>query len=138
MPQTLEEEGLVAALNELAEKIRSSSLFDIILQVHDMDHFALDKQTKFNIYRIVQEAVNNILKHAEAKEVSIQLINRKDHLIIMIEDDGKGFNAQEVKMKGRGLNNITARSEWLNGTITIDSTPGRGTTIAIEIPIRSK
>lgn len=137
MPQTLEEEGLVAALNELADKIRSSSLFDIILRVHDMENFTFDKQTKFNIYRIVQEAVNNILKHAEAKEISIQLINQKDYLTIMIEDDGKGFNTKEMKMSGRGLSNITARSEWLDGTITIDSTPGRGTTIAIEIPVRS-
>ncbi|MCW3084138.1 MAG: hypothetical protein JWP12_1504 [Bacteroidetes bacterium] len=135
MPQTLEEEGLVPALRELADKIRRSSLYDIMLQVHDMDNFTLDKQTKFNIYRIVQEAVNNILKHAEAKEINIQLIKQDDHLTIMIEDDGKGFNKADLKMNGRGLRNITARSEWLDGTITIDSTPGRGTTIVIEIPV---
>jgi signal transduction histidine kinase/Tfp pilus assembly protein PilF len=138
MPQTLEEEGLVPALHELAEKIRKSSLYDILLQVHDMEDFELDKQTKFNIYRIVQEAVNNIMKHADAKEINIQLIKQEDQLMIMIEDDGKGFNTAEMKRSGRGLQNITARSQWLHGTIQIDSTPGRGTTISIEIPLNNK
>lgn len=135
MPQTLEEEGLIPALNELAEKIRKSSLYDIILQVHDMENFVIDKQTKFNIYRIVQEAVSNILKHADAKEINIQLVKQEKQLTIMIEDDGKGFDANKVKKNGRGLRNITARAEWLLGTIQIDSTPGKGTTISIEIPI---
>jgi signal transduction histidine kinase/tetratricopeptide (TPR) repeat protein len=136
MPQTLEEEGLIPALHELAQKIRRSDLYDIILQVHDMENFALDKQTKFNIYRIVQEAVNNILKHASAKEINIQLIRHEDLLTIMVEDDGKGFNTEEMKRNGRGLRNITARAEWLHGNIQIDSAPGRGTTISIEIPIK--
>jgi two-component system, NarL family, sensor kinase len=135
MPQTLEEEGLIPALHELADKIRKSSLYDIMVMVHDMDNVELDKQMKFNIYRIVQEAVNNILKHADAKEINIQLIRQKDQLTIMIEDDGKGFNALEVKSSGRGMQNINARSQWLHGTIEIDSTPGRGTTITITIPI---
>lgn len=135
MPQTLEEEGLVPALYELADKIRRSRLYEIMIQVHDMENFKLDKQTRFNIYRIVQEAVNNILKHADAKEISIQLLKQDNRLSIMIEDDGKGFDISQVKRMGRGLKNITARSEWLHGTISIDSTPGRGTTIAIEIPL---
>lgn len=135
MPQALEEEGLVPALYELADKIRRSKLYEIMVQVHNMEDFQLDKQTCFNIYRIVQEAVNNILKHADAKEIGIQLVKQDDHLSIMIEDDGKGFDINQVKRRGRGLKNITARSEWLHGSISIDSTPGRGTTIAIEIPL---
>ncbi|MFL5766190.1 MAG: tetratricopeptide repeat protein [Bacteroidia bacterium] len=136
MPQTLEEEGLVPALYELADKIKRSNLYEIIIHVHDMENFSFDKQTKFNIYRIVQEAVNNILKHASAKEINIQLVRQDKFLSIMIEDDGKGFNTVEMKRRGRGLRNITARAEWLHGTIQIDSSPGRGTTIAIEIPLR--
>jgi two-component system, NarL family, sensor kinase len=102
--------------------------------VHEMERFELEKQSQFNIYRIIQEAVNNILKHADAKEISIQLINQNDHITIMIEDDGKGFDPQENK-KGRGLKNIVTRSLWLKGNINIDSTPGRGTTITTEIPV---
>lgn len=135
MPQTLEDAGLIPALYELAEKIKDSSLYDVMVQVHGLDKSEFDKQTEFNIYRIVQEAVNNIIKHANAKEINIQLVKLDETISIMIEDDGKGFDPVQIKMSGRGLRNITARSEWLHGHITIDSTPGRGTTIFIEIPI---
>jgi signal transduction histidine kinase len=134
MPRTLEEEGLVPALNELASKITNSGSVKISLHVHDIEKFTLEKQSQFNIYRIVQEAVNNILKHADAKEITIQLVGQKDHLTIMIEDDGKGFDPAQNK-GGRGLKNIVTRSLWLRGVINIDSTPGRGTTITTEIPV---
>src|SRR6185312_7023796 len=134
MPRTLEEEGLVAALNELTSKVSSSGLVKIKVLVHDMNRFNLEKQSQFNVYRIVQEAVNNILKHAEAKEITIQLVGQDNHFTIMIEDDGKGFDTGTQK-NGRGLKNIVTRSLWLKGNINIDSTPGRGTTITTEIPI---
>jgi signal transduction histidine kinase/Tfp pilus assembly protein PilF len=134
MPRTLEEEGLVSALYELAHKTTSSGLVKVLLHVHNMDHFVLEKQAQFNIYRIVQEAVNNILKHAAASEINIQVIGGEDHITIMVEDDGKGFNPENNK-EGRGLKNIVTRSLWLKGSINIDSTPGRGTTITTEFPI---
>jgi signal transduction histidine kinase len=133
MPRTLEEGGLVAALHELAAKVNNSGKVKILLHVHDIDRFVLEKQSQFNIYRIIQEAVNNILKHAEALEINIQLIGQQSHMTIMIEDDGKGFDTG-TKKSGRGLKNIVTRSLWLNGNINIDSTPGRGTTITTEIP----
>lgn len=133
MPRALEEEGLVPALRELAAKVTNTGRVKVQLHVHNIDHVILEKQSQFNIYRIVQEAVNNILKHAEATEISIQLIGQSDHLTIMIEDDGKGFDTGSKK-NGRGLKNIVTRSLWLNGHINIDSTPGRGTTITTEIP----
>ncbi|MBI3133844.1 MAG: sensor histidine kinase [Bacteroidetes bacterium] len=138
MPQTLEDAGLVPALYELAEKIKRSSLYEIMVQVHGMEKVPFEKQTEFNIYRIVQEAVNNIIKHAEAREITIQLVKLEDTISIMIEDDGVGFDPVTIKMSGRGLRNITARSEWLHGNITIDSRPGKGTTIFIEIPIEKQ
>src|ERR1700757_567311 len=134
MPRTLEEEGLVPALNELATKVSNSGFVKVHVHVHDMSRFNLEKQSQFNVYRIVQEAVNNILKHAEAKEITIQLIGLDTHFTIMIEDDGKGFDT-ETKKNGRGLKNIVTRSLWLKGNINIDSTPGRGTTITTEIPV---
>jgi two-component system NarL family sensor kinase len=133
MPRTLEEAGLGPALNELATKISNAGTIRVFLQMHGMENTVLEKQAQFNIYRIIQEAVNNILKHAEAKEINIQLIRQEQQLSIMIEDDGKGFDPQKIK-NGRGIKNITTRSIWLNGTMVIDSTPGRGTTLAIQIP----
>lgn len=134
MPRTLEEEGLVPALNELASRITGPGSIGLTVQVHGLDLYALEKQVQFNIYRIVQEAVNNILKHANAREITIQLIRENNLLTIMIEDDGRGFDPGKVK-NGRGLKNISTRSAWLNGKTAVDSTPGRGTTIVIEIPI---
>jgi len=134
MPRTLEEGGLVPALNELASKVTNAGRVKVLLHVHGMDRFTLEKQSQFNIYRIVQEAVNNILKHADASEITIQLIGQDDHLRIMIEDDGKGFDPGQQK-SGRGLKNIVTRSLWLKGNINIDSHPGRGTTITTEIPV---
>jgi two-component system, NarL family, sensor kinase len=133
MPRTLEEGGLIPALQELASKVTNSGLVKVILHVHDMEKFKLEKQSQFSIYRIVQEAVNNILKHAAASEINIQLIGQSDHITIMIEDDGKGFDMANQK-SGRGLKNIVTRSLWLKGNINIDSSPGRGTTITTEIP----
>ena len=104
------------------------------LHVHDIDRFILEKQSQFNIYRIVQEAVNNILKHANACEINIQLVGQDNHITIMIEDDGKGFDPKNNK-EGRGLKNIVTRSLWLKGNINIDSSPGHGTTITTEIPV---
>jgi signal transduction histidine kinase len=134
MPRTLEEEGLISALRELAAKVTGSGSVTINLHIHGMEKFILEKQSQFNIYRIVQEAVNNILKHANAKEINIQVLGQADHITIMIEDDGKGFDPSNNK-EGRGLKNIVTRSVWLKGSINIDSTPGKGTTITTEIPV---
>jgi two-component system NarL family sensor kinase len=134
MPRTLEEGGLIPALNELASKVTNSGSVKVLLNVHDMDKFVLEKQSQFNIYRIVQEAVNNILKHAAATEINIQVIGQSDHITIMIEDDGKGFDMGSQK-NGRGLKNIVTRSLWLKGSLNIDSRPGHGTTITTEFPV---
>ena len=135
MPKTLEEEGLVPALNELVSKVSNACPIKVMLQVHGMETTSLEKQAQFNIYRIIQEAVNNILKHAQATEINIQLIRQENNLTIMIEDDGKGFDMGSIKKNGRGLSNITTRAQWLNGTVAFDSSPGRGTTISIEITV---
>ncbi|HLP13900.1 MAG TPA: sensor histidine kinase [Flavobacteriales bacterium] len=134
MPQVLEEEGLTPALNELAEKTNRSGKMVVSFQAMDIPA-KFDKPAQFNIYRIVQEAVNNILKHAGASEAGIQLIAQPDHLTIMIEDNGKGFDPTKT-YGGRGQKNMRARAQWLNGNFNLDSTPGHGTTICIDIPLK--
>ena len=133
MPHVLEEEGLTPALNELAEKTGKSGRMQVSFQAHNISEKDFDKQAQFNIYRIVQEGINNIIKHAGATEAEIQLIRQDNHLTIMIEDNGKGFDPGNIK-KGRGQTNMRARTQWLNGNFHLDSTPGRGTTICIDIP----
>lgn len=135
MPRTLEDAGLVAALHEMAANLADSGKINMQVQVFG-NFDRLEQQAQFNIYRIVQEAVNNIIKHAQAGEIQLQLLQQDDQLVIMIEDDGKGFDRHAVR-NGRGMRNIETRANWLNGTTRIDSTPGRGTTIVVEIPLQA-
>jgi len=73
------------------------------------------------------------LKHAEAKQVSLQIGQRDEKIILMMEDDGKGFDVSAHK-DGYGLNNLDARTKLMQGTMTIDSQPGKGTSVLIEVP----
>lgn len=89
-----------------------------------------------NVYRIVQELLNNIIKHANASEITIQLIKSSDNINLTVEDDGRGFDPEEArKKKGLGLSNIDLRVKKLSGRWNIDSGKGKGTTIIIDIPI---
>ena len=87
-------------------------------------------------YRVIQEALNNAIKYAEASKVDIELAVRKDHLIIKISDDGLGFDFEPSQIhKGSGLNNMRLRAKALNGSLKIHSTKGIGTKIVAQIPI---
>lgn len=91
----------------------------------------MDQNTEIVIYRIIQELLNNVIKHADAKKVLIQLSREQDRFNLTVEDDGKGFNLNE-KTYGSGLENIKARTSYLNGNIEILSKPGEGTSINID------
>ena len=92
---------------------------------------------ELTIFRIVQELITNVIKHANATEVSIHITNHEDSLNIMVEDNGKGFNASQVTKtnKGMGISSIDKRVEHLEGTMTIESEKHQGTTIIIDIPL---
>lgn len=126
--------GLVPALQEMAESIESSSEIKVKVIAFGLDE-RLENTAEIEIYRIIQELVSNILKHARATEVVIQLTRQKELLNIMVEDNGQGFNITEIKtFKGIGLKNMAYRTERINGSFNIDSYPGKGTTAIIEIP----
>src|SRR5262249_54396695 len=95
----------------------------------------LPREYELALYRITQELINNVLKHAEAKNVSLQIGYRDKKIILMIEDDGKGFDVAEHR-DGYGLKNLEARTKLLNGTMHIESTLGKGTSILIEVPFQ--
>jgi signal transduction histidine kinase len=90
-----------------------------------------------SIYRIVLEAVNNIVKHAQAKNVIVQLTQYDTYINVLIEDDGIGFDKNLVlKEHGIGLNNIFSRVDYMKGTVDIDTKPRAGTVINIDIPYK--
>src|SRR5688572_24913298 len=100
----------------------------------------LDHVVETNLYRIVQEALNNVLKHADAKSVSVLLHHRKDEVVLIVEDNGCGFDeamgaANGATRGGLGLVGMKERSALLNGVLEIDSQPGTGTTVVARIPL---
>ncbi len=131
-PTVLEEFGYTTAVEGLVNKINETKQIHFSLIVFGMKQ-RLQKDYELALYRITQELINNVLKHAEAKHVSLQIGQRDEKIILMMEDDGKGFDINAHK-DGYGLNNLDARAKLMNGTITIDSQPGKGTSVLIEVP----
>ncbi|MFN8252344.1 MAG: ATP-binding protein [Ferruginibacter sp.] len=128
--------GFLNAVEFEAAKLKQSGLYDISLNASGNTIF-LDANTELVLFRILQEAINNIVKHAVASRIRIQLDYYPQRLRMQIADNGKGFNPT-LKNEGTGLGNIKKRTTVLNGTMNIQSAPGRGTTLAIEIPINDK
>ncbi|MGB5941839.1 MAG: sensor histidine kinase [Leeuwenhoekiella sp.] len=129
-------EGLLKAINHMADKVSSANRLKI-----DVKHFGLNERLEnsleLTIFRIVQELVTNIIKHANATEATIHLTNHNDTLNIMVEDNGQGFSLTQTApaSRGMGISSIDKRVDNLNGTIEIDSRPGKGTSIIIDIPL---
>jgi hypothetical protein len=95
----------------------------------------LDPALEMMLYRVLQELVNNILKHAKASVVSIQLIRHEDSIVLQVEDNGVGFAQDPGASDGLGMTNIRSRVELLQGSFFIDSQPGHGTTAVVEVPV---
>lgn len=137
VPNALIKSGLVMAVREFVNKISSSGNLKVNLEIIGMSE-RLESTVENILFRVLQEVVNNIIKHAHASEVGIQFIKHDSDLTILIEDNGLGFDV-EKKLNdpdgGIGLKNIQSRIDFLNGQVHFDSYPGKGTTITIEIPI---
>ncbi len=131
-PGILEEFGYSTAVEGLVSKINETEQLHFSLVIFGMKQ-RLQKDYELALYRITQELINNVIKHAGAKQVSLQIGRRDEKIILMIEDDGKGFDVGSRK-DGYGLHNLDTRTRMLDGIITIDSQPGKGTSVLIEIP----
>lgn len=135
MPEMLTKFGLDEALNEYCNTINATKLLAVKYQSHGMQS-RIDKSSEIIIYRIIQELLNNTLKHAEATEAFVQLIKGNDRLNIVVEDNGKGFDgAVAENSKGAGWGNIRSRVEYLKGQLDIHSEKGKGTLVNIEFNI---
>ena len=94
----------------------------------------IDQNLKITLYRIVQEQLNNIIKHADAADVHVSISSDNRHLNLKIEDNGKGFDTHESR-RGIGINNIISRAELFNGKVAIKTAPGKGCYLNINVPI---
>lgn len=134
MPNALIKSGLVSALRDFLNKIPSDKL-KISVQTDGLNE-RLDGNTETVLYRVIQESVNNAIKHANASNLDIMLISDHNEVTVTIEDNGKGFIVADKKdYEGIGLKNIITRVEYLRGTVDISSAPGKGTLVAIHIPV---
>lgn len=139
LPRGLEDFGLPAALKNLCDKVSDAN--QVRINFYNVGiHGRLEKAVELSLYRIAQELINNALRHSGAAEITVQLIRHVDSLLLMSEDDGKGFNPQRSRRRsgGFGLKNIESRVKSLNGKFHIDSSKEGGTLISVEIPFINK
>jgi len=133
-PRILEEMGLSPALKTLCRKVSEETNIDGTVDISGLEE-RLNAKIEITIYRIIQEALNNIIKHSGANQFNIQLINKDQLIRLMISDDGRGFTIKEMNNhKGLGLINMRERVENMKGSFKIDSNIGKGTLLIFEIP----
>jgi PAS domain S-box-containing protein len=132
-PESLESEGLVAAISKQADALRARSGVEIRLALPEEPEIPL--RMKEALYRIVQEALNNVIKHAHATKVDIQLQCDGLRIVVDVRDDGVGFDARAEHPGHLGLKSMRERAQALDGTLEIASAPGQGASIRASIPI---
>jgi signal transduction histidine kinase len=135
MPGSLETLGLAAALDDFMRSVMLTNDIRIELHVHNLEQ-RMDSFVEISLYRVVQELITNILNHATATRATIQIVRHASTCVLMVEDNGCGMDTETASRQGGiGLNNIRSRIDALSGSVHIDSTLGRGTTVTIEIPL---
>jgi two-component system NarL family sensor kinase len=130
MPEALMKLGLQQALQDYCDGLSEGQVFKINSEFHGLEQ-RIEPTTEVVVYRIVQELLNNAVKHSGATVILAQVMRQDDHLTITVEDNGKGFDKEAV-LQGAGLKNIRSRVEYLKGHADIQSVPGKGTSIYID------
>lgn len=143
-PQYLQKFGLTETLQNMAKKVEDSAQINISISMVNIDGL-FSQEDELSIYRIVQESLNNIVKHSEAKNCelkirfvagNIDLTNSQEKVEITVKDDGKGFDLISKRKTSFGLDNIIQRTELMGGKYNINSAPGKGTIFTIILPIK--
>lgn len=136
MPEALVKFGLDTALKDFCYDINQMGATHINYQALGLENKQIDQTVAITVYRIIQELINNTLKHAAAKNIIVQVSYSPGHFNITVEDDGKGFDISTIdNTKGMGWTNIQHRVEFLKGHIDLKSTPEHGTSYFIEFPL---
>jgi PAS domain S-box-containing protein len=142
-PPGLDQLGLVKTLVLYCEDFGKAGDMEMDVAAAGVDELNLEYEIKINIYRLVQEALNNIKRHAGATRVTIRLVASSPDIVIRIKDNGRGFDVNDrqkwaLKEKRMGLQSMVERVRLLEGKINIQSKPGQGTYILIEIPMKER
>lgn len=136
MPRVLSEMGLVPALDDMLGKSLGMTEIKYEFEHHKVENDRFADNVEVSLYRICQELINNIIKHSEAKAVSVQLLKTKTHLVLVVEDNGKGFTFDDPNnQNGIGLMNITSRAKAIHGEVSYEPSPEQGTVASIRVPL---
>jgi signal transduction histidine kinase len=135
-PVSFEDGTLKEAFETLLEDVNIENKFNIQLHIDEFDTNKVSGDIQKNLYRILQEQLNNILKYSKASFIEIEITNRNNKIKMQIYDNGVGFNPKEIK-RGIGLNNIKKRAEAFSGSFNLNTAPGNGCKLVIEIPLNS-
>ena len=128
--------GLAYAIKDMAEKYSNSQL-EIVFQTQNIQRY--DQDFEIKLHNIIQELVNNAIKHSNASIAEINLVEKRKKILLTIKDNGKGFDTSKMSHKdGLGINQIDARIHMMSGKFIIDSQKGKGTKISIELPVYMK
>jgi ligand-binding sensor domain-containing protein/two-component sensor histidine kinase len=132
-------DGLINALKDYCRNINNPSVLEILFEAIGVDNLLLKEEQAFHILRITQELIQNIIKHAKATNVVVQIHCNMDKLYLTVEDNGLGFDNSKISVKkGIGFRNIQARLKIINGSIDIQSAIDKGTSIYIQCPVYLK
>ena len=135
-PPLLEEAGLVSAVRAHLKSLLAGTAVDFSIEADDVEHL-LSREAKLALYRIIQEAVSNVVRHAEASRIRIRIAAEGDRVLVRVEDDGIGFDlARPDPSDGRGLGivGMMERATIIGGSARVESQPGEGTVVTVEVP----
>jgi two-component system NarL family sensor kinase len=135
MSQALENTDLLTALEDLVARVQRAQPDLQVALYANYDFEKINRLAKIHLYRIVQELLGNVLKHAGAHNVTLQLLEHEGRLMLTLEDDGRGFDPASLSGDGIGLANVRARVGVLHGTLHLESKPGKGTFVSIEVTV---
>lgn len=136
-PDYIGKAGLISGITRQMEILKRTGLYQIAFEINGKNRDYPPHQ-ELILYRILQEILNNTVKHAKAGSISLQLNYHDDHLSVDVSDDGVGFDPELMKnaeIQGLGLSNITSRMKLIGGTAVIESRPGQGTHIRLQLPV---
>lgn len=132
MPPALEKFGFQAAAEDMCERINRSGGITVNFR-SDSDN-RLEERKEVALYRVLQELINNTLKHAKAKTIDVAIDRKQDYFSFTYSDDGKGFDLAAVQSAGLGLRNIESRISLIGGHLVSTTSPGNGLTVAVTLP----
>lgn len=134
LPKAIQDYGLELATESLINHLKSNNeVFFYLYQ--KIDEVEIPEKIQINLYRIMQESLNNAIRHGKPDNIDVQLVYSEDELLLVIEDNGKGFDPKNIKNEGLGLRSIKTRVGAMSGNLDIVSTKGKGTIISVVVPI---